>query len=151
VFWLRLHGRQIVPKGEARFLAQADELRIEDVRDALLTETRAGFKLRTDPPETISAASSTFEVARAVAAAWATGGTEAVAAVIAAADREPTDRHLWAVVGDLVARLPAADPTAKALTAVQRNVVAIANLVSRESSLVDEPTHLSLSDLAESH
>jgi hypothetical protein len=38
-------------------------------------------------------------------------------------------------VGDLVARLPAADPTAKALTAVQRNVVAIANLVSRDSSL----------------
>ena len=70
-----------------------------------------------------------------VAAAWTAGGTEAVAAAIAAADREPNDRHLWAVVGDLVARLPAADPTAKALTAVQRNVVAIANLVSRDSSL----------------
>jgi hypothetical protein len=74
-------------------------------------------------------------VARAVAAAWTAGGTEAVAAAIAAADREPHDRHLWAVVGDLVARLPAADPTAKALTAMQRNVVAIANLASRDNSL----------------
>jgi adenine-specific DNA methylase len=151
VFWLRLHGRQIVPKGEARFLAQADELRIEDVRDPLLTETKAGFKLRTDAPETVSPASSTFEVARAVAAAWATGGTEAVATVITATQREPTDRHLWAVVGDLVARLPAADPAAKALTAVQRNVVAITNLVSRDNSLGDEPTQLSLTDLVETH
>jgi hypothetical protein len=108
---------------------------IEDVRDDLLTETKAGFKLRTAAPETASTAASTFEVARAVAAAWTAGGTEAVAAAIAATDREPHDRHLWAVVGDLVARLPAADPTAKALTAVQRNVVAIANLVSRDNSL----------------
>src|ERR687891_107836 len=108
---------------------------IEDVRDDLLTETKAGFKLRPAAPETASTAASTFEVARAVAAAWTAGGTEAVAAAIAATDREPHDRHLWAVVGDLVARLPAADPTAKALTAVQRNVVAIANGVSRDNSL----------------
>ena len=149
VFWLRLHGRNDVPKGEARFLAQADELHIEDLRGALLTESKAGFKLRTDAPTVISVASSTFEVARAVAAAWAAGGTETVATVVAAAQREPTDPQLWAVVGDLVAQLPASDTVAKALTAVQRNAVAIANLVGRHSAAHEAGTQLTLADLTE--
>ena len=149
VFWLRLHGRNDVPKGEARFLAQADELHIEDLRGALLTESKAGFKLRTDAPTVISVASSTFEVARAVAAAWAAGGTETVATVVAAAEREPTDPQLWAVVGDLVAQLPASDAVAKALTAVQRNAVAIANLVGRHSAAREAGTQLTLADLTE--
>jgi adenine-specific DNA methylase len=154
VFMLRHYGRTYVPKGEDRFLAHADELRIEDLRGPLVTENKAGFKLRTDAPSEVTAASSTFEVARAVAAAWAAGGTEAVAAIIAAAEREPTDPHLWAVIGDLVAQLPASDGVAKALTAVQRNTVAIANLVGRQTtSLIEREraartagTQLSLAD-----
>jgi putative DNA methylase len=135
VFWQRLYGRADVPKGEARFLAQADNLRIEDMRGPLLTESKSGFKLRLDAPDHVTERSSTFEVARAVAAAWHQGATEAVAAVIAAADRQPTDAHLWAVVGEIVRQVPASDPVAKALTAVQRNVATIAALVQHAASL----------------
>jgi putative DNA methylase len=101
VFWHRLYGRSDVPKGEGRFLAQADNLRIEDLRLALLSETKSGYRLRLDDPGRISDRSSTFEIARAMAAAWDQGGTEAAAAVIAEADRLPNDEHLWAVVGEL--------------------------------------------------
>jgi putative DNA methylase len=131
VFWHRLYGRSDVPKGEGRFLAQADNLRIEDLRLALLSENKSGYRLRLDDPGGISDRSSTFEIARAMAAAWERGGTEAAAAVIAEADRLPNDEHLWAVVGELASQLPAADPVAKSLAAVQRNAGTIGNLVKR--------------------
>lgn len=131
VFWQRLYARTDVPKGEARFLAQADNLRLEDMRGPLLTEGKSGFKLRLDAPEQTAERSSTFEVARAMAAAWDKGATEAVATVMAQADRQPTDAHLWAVVGEIVRQLPPSDPVAKALTAVQRNAGTIGALVQR--------------------
>src|SRR3954452_3366756 len=62
VFWQRLYGRTDVPKGEARFLAQADNLRLEDLRGPLLTESKSGFKLRLDAPAAASERSSSFEV-----------------------------------------------------------------------------------------
>jgi putative DNA methylase len=129
VFWQRLFARSDVPKGEARFQAQADSLRLEDLRGALLMESKSGYKLRLDAPDTVSAKSSTFEVVRAMAAAWDQGATEGVAAIVARCDRQPADAHLWAVVGEIVAQLPASDSVAKALTAVQRNAGTIANLV----------------------
>lgn len=128
VFWLRVYGRVAVPKGEARFLAQADNLRLEDVRSDLLAETAAGFRLQVTPPEHLGPDSSAFDVARALAGAFSTGGTEAAAAVLADAERDPNDEHLWAVVGELGAQLPPEDTTAKALTAIQRNHSAIRNL-----------------------
>jgi putative DNA methylase len=128
VFWLRLYGRTIVPKGEARFMAQADNLRLEDVRDALLAESTAGFRLLVTPPTHVDPNSPAFDVARAIAGAFADGGTEAAATVLAQAERPPDDEHLWAVVGELVAQLPPDDATSKALTAVQRNTSAIQNL-----------------------
>jgi putative DNA methylase len=131
VFWHRLYSRSDVPKGEARFLAQADNLRIEDLRGPLLTESKNGFKLRFDAPEQLSERSSTFEVVRAMAAAWDQGATEAVATVIAVAERQPTDAHLWAVVGELVRQLPPSDSVAKSLTAIQRNSGTIGTLVQR--------------------
>ncbi|MEV4615081.1 DUF1156 domain-containing protein [Kitasatospora sp. NPDC049258] len=131
VFWQRLYARGAVPKGEARFLAQADNLRIEDMRGPLLTESKSGFKLRLDAPDQISERSSTFEVVRAMAAAWDKGATEAVAGAMTAADRQPTDVHLWAVVGEIIAQLPPSDLVAKALTAIHRNSGTIGNLVQR--------------------
>jgi putative DNA methylase len=128
VFWLRLYGRTNVPKGEARFMAQADNLRLEDVRDALLAESTAGFRLLVTPPTHVGFDSPAFDVARAVAGAFAEGGTEAAATVLARAERAPDDEYLWAVIGELVAQLPPDDATAKALTAVQRNTSAIQNL-----------------------
>lgn len=66
-----------------------------------------------------------------MAAAWTQGATEAVATVIAAADRQPTDAHLWAIVGEIVRELLPSDPVAKALTAVQRNAATIGTMVQR--------------------
>lgn len=129
VFWQRLYGRVDVPKGEARFLAQADNLRLEDLRGPLLIESKSGFKLRFDAPATVTQSTSSFEVARAMAGAWDDGGTEAVATVMASADRQANDAYLWAVVGDIVQQLPASDPVAKALTAVQRNAGTIGTMI----------------------
>jgi adenine-specific DNA methylase len=128
VFWLRLYGRTNVPKGEARFMAQADSLRLEDVREVLLAESTAGFRLLVTAPAHVGPDSPAFDVARAVAGAFADGGTEGAATALARAERAPDDEHLWAVIGELVAQLPPDDATAKALTAVQRNTSAIQNL-----------------------
>src|SRR5262249_34083286 len=99
VFWLRLYGRASVPKGEARFLAQADNLRFEDVRGSLLSESSAGFRLILDPPLRLDAESSAFDVVRAVAGAYGAGGVEAGAEALARSERRFGDEQLWAVVG----------------------------------------------------
>ena len=134
VFWLRLYGRADVPKGEALFAAQVDGLSLDDLRGPLLTESRAGFRLRTDAADGLGPASYTFEVARTLAAAWDAGGTESVAAVIASAERDPSDRHLWAVVKDMAAQLPPSDAVAKALAAVTRNASTIGSMVNRQAA-----------------
>lgn len=129
VFWQRLYGRTDVPKGEARFLAQADNLRLEELRGALLSESKSGFKLKLDAPNAVTPASSSFEVARAMAQAWDDGGTEAVAGVMATADRQANDAHLWAIVAEIVRQVPASDPVGRALTAVQRNAGTIGTMI----------------------
>jgi putative DNA methylase len=129
VFWLRAKGRTEVPKGEARFFAQADELRLTDLRDRILEESTAGFRLRLDDPGPVTSASTVFEVVRSMAHALEEGGTEAVAAVIASAGREANDQHLWAVVGDLANHLPASDRTARALAGIKRTSATITTMV----------------------
>ncbi|MBM1169933.1 DUF1156 domain-containing protein [Microvirga arabica] len=129
VFWLRAKGRAEVPKGEARFFAQADELRLSDLRDRILAESKAGFRIRLDEPSPVTPGSSVFEVVRAMAHAWDEGGTEAVATIIAQADRDASDQHLWAVVGDLASHLPASDKVAKALAAIKRTSSTISTLI----------------------
>jgi adenine-specific DNA methylase len=90
LFWLRAKGRAEVPKGEARFFAQADQLRLIDLRDRILTESGSGFRLRLDDAGAAHLGMSTFEVVRAMAYA-SRNGTEAVAAVIGWAGREAND------------------------------------------------------------
>ncbi len=128
VFWMRLYGRTVVPKGEARFLAQVDNLRLEEVRGGLLAESTGGFRLLLDPPPSIRPDSAEFDVARALAGSFGAGGTDAAANVLSKWDRTVDDEHLWAVIGDLVAQLPPSDGTAKALTALQRNASVVQNL-----------------------
>ncbi|MEU9615171.1 hypothetical protein AB0D56_27040 [Streptomyces sp. NPDC048209] len=150
VFWLRLNGLMTLSKGESRFLAQADSLSFDDVRARLLKESNRGFKLRLDPPDGVSVDSSTIEVARAMAGAWDQGGTEAVASVIATAEFAPNDPHLWAVVGEMVTQLPPSDKTAKALTAIQRNLHAISNLAQRVAeTAMPSSTQLTFANLLE--
>jgi adenine-specific DNA methylase len=129
VFWLRAKGRTDVPKGEARFFAQADELRLDDLRERILTETKAGFHIRLEDSEAVTSSSSTFEVVRAMAHAWDLGGMEAVAAVISSAELQPNNQHLWAVVGDLANHLSASDKIAMALAGIKRSFATIATLV----------------------
>jgi len=126
VFWLRAKGRAEVPKGEARFFAQADELWLDDLRGSILTESAGGFRLRLDDPGQVSRQSSTFEVVRAMVHAWATGGTEPVAAVMSMAERDSSDQQLWAVISDLTRQIPSADGLAKALAGIKR----VSNTVS---------------------
>lgn len=143
VFWLRAKGRAEVPKGEARFFAQADELRLDDLRGRILAESAAGFRLRLDEPAKVDPESSTFEVVRAMAHAWGAGASEAVAAVIATAGREPTDQHLWAVVADLTRQIPSADGLAKALAGIKRVSNTVSTLVG---GLRGEAAQLSMLD-----
>ena len=120
VFWHELYGRNDVPKGEARFFAQSDELRLNDLRGPILAESKKGFSLRHDAPDKITPSSSTYELVRGMAAAWHQG-TDAVGAVIAAAERTATDAHVWAIVNWLATKLPASDVVAIQLAAIQRN------------------------------
>lgn len=124
VFWMELYGRSDVPKGESRFFAQSDELRLEDLRGRMLSESSKGYRLRFDAPGQVTPTSSRFEVVRAMAAAWSSG-SEAVARVIEVADMSSTDQHLWAVADWLAAKLPASDQVCVALTAIKRNKAAI--------------------------
>ncbi len=64
-----------------------------------------------------------------MAHAWEAGGTEAVAAVIAAADREPRDQRVWAVVADLARQIPSADKLAQALAGIKRMSNTVSTLV----------------------
>lgn len=128
VYWLRFYGRTKVPKGEARFHAQAVELRIEDVRDSLLSESSAGYSLVLGPPKSVTPTSPVIDVVRMMSAEWQSGGTDAVAMVLAQAGRAADDQHLWAVTGDLLTQLPSSDPIARSLTAIQRNAQAIQSI-----------------------
>jgi putative DNA methylase len=137
--WMKLHGRTLVPKGEARFLAQADSLRIEDIRGHLVTESSTGFRLVLDPPASLGNTSALFDVARAMIGAYIASGSEAAAAALAQSERPPDDEHLWALVGWLAHELPASDPIAKAVAAIMRNVSTIKN-AAKGISLAREDT-----------
>lgn len=125
LFWLRAYGRTVVPKGEARFEAQAAEQRIEDLRGDVLTEARAGYTLALGDPGSISDRSSVIHIARALAAAWPEAGTEGAAQTIVESGRDPDDAHLWATVAELVSQLPESSSESKSLTACQRNRTSI--------------------------
>lgn len=143
IFWHEVHGRVDVPKGEARFFAQSDNLRLEDLRGPILAETKAGFRLRHDTPEGLTPASSTYEVVRGMAASWPSG-TEATAACITDAERPATDAHVWALVDWLATKLPTSDPVAVALAAVKRNCGSIQATAATTPSTTAAPAQPSL-------
>lgn len=133
VFWLEAKGLSDVAKGDARFFAQCDGLRLEDIRGPILTETRGGFRLRHDAPGRITPASSNYEIVRGMAASW-TSGTEAAAACMATAQRSPTDAHIWAIIDWLATKLPASSPVAVALAALKRNRASIQASVAAQNT-----------------
>lgn len=141
VYWMQIHGLATVPKGEARFMAQGDAIKLEDVRD-LFSETKAGFTLLVDPADAQPGERSPlFVIARAIAHRWATEGADGVArllaeSVAAPAILSPSDAHLWAVVGELVRVLSPSHSTAKALAAVQRSRNQIVNLTAQAAAQI---------------
>lgn len=138
VFWLQIHGLGAVAKGEARFMAQGDAIRLEDVRD-MLKESTKGFALLIDPADTDPHEHTPlFVLARAVAHRWSNEGADGVADVLAKAVLSsclsgPSDAHLWAVMSELERVLAQSHPTAKALSAVQRSRNQIVNLTGQAS------------------
>jgi adenine-specific DNA methylase len=139
IFWLRAFGRDVVNKGEAVFQAQTSELRIDELRPQILTEATAGFSLNLDDPGSVNDRISVIEVARAMAGAWGSGGTEAVASVLGAAEQAADDQHIWATVAELVRQLPESDVVSMALTACQRNRRAIEAEARRAGATEADP------------
>lgn len=128
IFWMRLYGQGNCPKSEARFLAQADGLRLDQVRGGLLVESKAGYKITLRAPAAVRETSPIFDVVRGMVAAQP-DGSDAIAQVLADAGRSPDDEHVWAVVSELTHRLPANAAEAKALTAIQRTADTIQSQV----------------------
>lgn len=121
IFWLRAFGRTIVNKGEAVFHAQSSELRIDELRPRIVTETKGGYQLALVSPSSVSERSAVIEVARALAGGWTAAGTEGAAKVILDSGRPTDDAHIWATVAELVRHLPDSDRMTVGLTACQRN------------------------------
>jgi adenine-specific DNA methylase len=125
IFWLRTFGRTTVNKGEAVFHAQSSQMKVEQLRPTVLEETKGGYALTLSPPSDVTEHSSAFDVVRALAAAWPQGASDAAGEVLAAANRNTDDAHVWATVAELVRRIPESDKVAMALTGCQRNRRAI--------------------------
>jgi putative DNA methylase len=125
LFWMESYQRGTVPKSEAVYCAQVDGLRLDQVRGSLLLESKAGFRLTLDPPAGVEPGSRVIDVVRAMMAAWRDGGIDAVAEVLAVAERSPGDEQVWAVVHDLARRLPPGDRDALVLAGIQRTAASI--------------------------
>jgi len=121
IFWMRTFGRTTVNKGEGVFHAQSSQMKIESLRPDILEETKAGFTLTLAEPPAIGDESPAIYIARALAAEWPRGATDAAGQVLADSGRTPDDPHVWATVAELVRQLPESDKVAVALTACQRN------------------------------
>jgi putative DNA methylase len=118
--WVRLYGRGLAPKSEARWQALASDLELEDLKGVLF-EMAKGVALSTsdqlDRP--ITENSSVIDVAMAMARAWQEG-LDVVGEVLAASQRSLDDPYLWAAMGFLSSKLPEADLDAVAWTGLVR-------------------------------
>lgn len=141
IYWLQFYGLGIVPKGESRFIAQTESIRIEDVRE-LFTETKAGFALDVSLHDVdITGRTPVFALVRAMATRWTTQGAEGVAHALSEGETEgcisgPSDPHLWAVVTELGRVLPRSHKTAAALASVERSRNQVINLTGRVTAQV---------------
>ena len=135
IFWMRTFGRTVVNKGEAVFHAQSSQMRVDELRPHILNDTKGGYAITLGEPPTVNNASPLIHIARAFAAAWPRGATEAVGHVLATSGRPPDDPHVWATVGEIVRQLPEADKVSMALTACQRNRGPIQN-AARHAAIV---------------
>jgi hypothetical protein len=122
LFWVRLYGRGLAPKSEARWQAMVSDIALPEISDILRdgdggkgVRIAFGGEVRAPIDET----SAVIDVALAMARAWPEG-LGAVGEVLAASGRDSEDPHLWAAVGFLSARLPDADPDVQAWNGIVR-------------------------------
>lgn len=121
LFWVRLYGRTIAPKSEARWQALASDLTLAALR-CVLTEADRGvrFTRAAEARGEVDETSSVIEVALAMAKAWP-DGLDAVGEVLGASLRDEDDAQLWATMSYLASRLPEADPDRHAWTSLVRH------------------------------
>jgi len=119
--WMRLYGRRVAPKSEARWQALASDLDMETLK-GVLREADKGVHLSSakDFKARIDETSSVIDVAMAMAKAWPEG-LDAVGEVLAASQRSVDEPYLWAAMAFLSSKLPEADPDAVAWTGLVRN------------------------------
>jgi hypothetical protein len=139
LFWVRLYGRGLAAKSEARWQAMVSDIALAEIDD-ILREAEGGKGVRLafgrEARRVIDETSSVIDIALAVARAWP-DGLNAVAEVLAAAQRDSEDPHLWAAIRFLSARLPEADPDVQAWNGTvrgKRGVASATLAVVREHS-----------------
>lgn len=128
LFWVRLYGRAVAAKSEARWQAMSSDIPLSDVND-ILQEGDSGRGVRLafgrEVQTPIDETSSVIDVALAMAGAWQ-AGLAAVAEVLAGSSRDGEDPHLWAAITFLCTRLPEADPDVQAWNGIVRGRVSVA-------------------------
>ncbi len=119
--WVRLYGRAMAPKSEARWQALASDLEANSLKGVLTDADKgARFSYAKDWTAPIDDRSAVIDVALAMAKAWPDGLDE-VGQQLAASQRTTDDPYLWAAMNFLSSRLPEGDPDAIAWTGIVRN------------------------------
>ena len=151
LFWVRLYGRGLAPKSEARWQAMVSDIALPEIND-ILRDGDGGKGVRLafgrEASASIDETSSVVDVALTMARAWPEG-LNAVAEILAASGRDSEDPHLWAAIGFLSARLPEADPDVQAWNGIVRGRRSVASATlgvvrehtteSREAEAVGRP------------
>lgn len=122
LFWVRLHGRSVAAKSDARWQAMAAELTLDELKGVLHT-IKGGVRLAmaAESKAKIDDTSPLIEVLFALARAWGEG-LDAVADVMTTSGREDADDHqLFAAMAYLASRLPDGDVDRQAWISLARN------------------------------
>jgi hypothetical protein len=136
--WVRLYGRSIAPKSEARWQALASDLGMDRLKGILVDVAKGiRFSLAGEHDLVISDRSEVIDVALAMAKVWPEG-LDAVGEVLAASQRDPTDPYLWAAISFLSSRLSEADPDATALTGLVRSKKGVGSAVRQAATISRE-------------
>ncbi len=129
LFWVRLYGRGVAPKSEARWQAMTSDITLAEIND-IVRDGDGGKGVRLafgrEASATVNDTASVIDVALTMARAWPEG-LNAVAEILAASGRDSEDPHLWAAIGFLSARLPEADPDVQAWNGIVRGRRSVAS------------------------
>jgi putative DNA methylase len=122
LFWIRLYGRNVAPKSEARWQALAAEMSTESLRGLLVDAGKDGVRLvyAREVSQEVTDTSATIDVALAMAKTWK-DGLDTVSKILLVSGRDSEDSHLRAALQFLSTCLPEGDSDRLAWTALVRN------------------------------